>query len=72
MVLNLDPPLEAALAEQAKKQGVEPEALALSFLRSKFLRVEPIDEWERRLFSAAVDCGVSPPDSALTREELYD
>jgi len=29
-------------------------------------------EWERRLFAATVDCGVSVPDSALTCDGLYD
>lgn len=33
---------------------------------------EPQDDWERRLREAASDCGVSPPDEALSREELYD
>jgi hypothetical protein len=29
------------------------------------------DEWERRLFGAALDCGVSVPDSALSSDGLY-
>lgn len=32
----------------------------------------PRDEWERGLLDAAKDCGVSPPDSALSSEGLYD
>ena len=32
----------------------------------------PIDEWERRLFALATDCGVSIPDSALSSDGLYD
>ena len=32
----------------------------------------PIDEWERKLFAAATDCGVSLSDEALSRENLYD
>jgi hypothetical protein len=32
----------------------------------------PIDEWERRLFAAAVDCGVSVTDSALSSDGLYE
>jgi hypothetical protein len=72
MVINLTPPLEAAISEQAKRRGVDPEKLALDVLRDRFLPVEPRDEWERKLFEAAVDCGFSPPDWALSREALYD
>jgi hypothetical protein len=32
----------------------------------------PVDEWERALFSAAIDCGVSVPDAALSSDGLYD
>jgi hypothetical protein len=72
MVLTIGPELEAALSEQARRRGVAPEALALDVLRQRFLPVEPQDEWERRLFGAAIDCGVSVPDSALSSEALYD
>jgi hypothetical protein len=76
MVINLPPPLEAALAEQARRRGVAPEALALDVLRERFLPkvppVEPRDDWERRLFGAAIDCGVSVPDSALGSDGLYE
>jgi predicted DNA-binding antitoxin AbrB/MazE fold protein len=33
---------------------------------------EPRDDWERRLQSAAIDCGVSLPDTALASDALYD
>jgi len=74
MVLTLDPELEAALAEAARKQGASPEDLALEALRKRFLAatLQPRDEWERGLLAAARDCGVSLPDSTLSREELYD
>ena len=32
----------------------------------------PADEWERRLFGAAVDCVVSVPDAALSSDGLYE
>jgi len=45
-------------------------------LRDRFLSkappVEPRDEWERRLFEAAIDCGVSVSDSALSSDGLYE
>jgi hypothetical protein len=75
MVLVLPPELESALAEQARRQGVAPEALALEVLRRRLLPVappQPMDDWERKLFGAAIDCGVSVPDAALSSDGLYD
>jgi hypothetical protein len=76
MVIKLTPQLEAALSEQARRLGVAPESLALETLRNRFLPgappVEPRDDWERKLFGAAVDCGVSVPDSALSSDGLYE
>jgi hypothetical protein len=76
MVIKLSPQLEAAIGEQARRRGVAPEDLALEALRDRFLRqpptVEPQDDWERALFGAAIDCGVSVPDSALSSDGLYE
>jgi hypothetical protein len=75
MIITLPPQLESALAAQALRRGVAPEALALDVLRQHLLPAAPpipVDEWERRLFAAAVDCGVSVPDSALSSDGLYD
>ena len=75
MVLNLNAELEAALTEQARQRGVAPEDLALQALRDRFLPrppIEPRDEWERKLFEAAIDCGVSIPNWALSSDGLYD
>jgi predicted transcriptional regulator len=73
MSITLDPELEARLRELGEKQGTSPETLALNALRQRFLKLlEPQDEWERRLFEAATDCGVSPPLEAMTSEGLYD
>jgi hypothetical protein len=76
MVINLGPELEAVLVEQAQRQGVTPEALALQTLHERFIGrrpvIEPRDEWERRLFSAATDCGVSLSHEALSSEGLYE
>jgi hypothetical protein len=76
MVINLTQKLEAVLSEQARKRGVAPETLALDALRERFLPtappVEPRDDWERTLFGAAIDCGVSVPDSALSSDGLYE
>jgi plasmid stability protein len=76
MVLILTQQLEAALREQAQRHGVSPEVLAVDALRERFLPdrspIEPQDDWERRLFDAAIDCGVSVPNSALSSDGLYE
>ena len=76
MVVTIDAALEAALKEQANRQGVAPEVLVLTVLRERFLnaamRMPPRDDWERRLRSAATDCGVSLPNEAVSSEGLYD
>jgi hypothetical protein len=75
MVITLDPELEAALNESARRQGIAPEVLALKTLRERFLTpalLEPRDEWERGLRAAATDCGVSLSNEALSRDEMYD
>jgi hypothetical protein len=76
MVIKLTPALEAALNEQARRRGVAPEILVLDALRERFLpnapSVEPRDDWERSLFGAAIDCGVSVPDWALSSDGLYE
>ncbi len=73
MTITLPPHLEAEWAAQARCRGVAPEALAL--LRRHLLPAAPaipIDERERRLFAASVDCGVSVPDAALSSDGLYE
>jgi hypothetical protein len=50
--------------------------LALDVLRQQFLvpalRVQPRDEWERRLLGAATNCGVSLSHEAVSSEGLYE
>jgi hypothetical protein len=74
MVITLDPELEAAVTEMARREGVAPEALALRVLRERFLAaaLQPRDEWERNLLALAKDCGVALSDADLSREALYD
>jgi hypothetical protein len=75
MVITVGADLEAALNDLARKQGVAPEELALQALRERFLPSalpQPRDEWERRLRSAATDCGVSLSNEAVSSEGLYD
>ena len=76
MVITLGPDLEAALNDLARQQGVAPEVLALQALRERFLapalRIQPRDEWERRLLEAATDCGVALSHEAVSSEGLYE
>ena len=76
MVITLGPDLASAVNDLASKQGVAPEVLALNALRERFLapsqRIQPRDEWERRLLGAATDCGVSLSHEAVSSEGLYD
>jgi hypothetical protein len=75
MIVTVPPHLEAALVEQARRRGVDPDALAADILGRHFRPITPpvpADEWERGLLAAARDCGVSLPDSALSSEGLYD
>jgi hypothetical protein len=76
MTITLDPVLETALKEEAQRQGVAPDVLALKVLREQFSGsgpvIEPRDDWERRLLGLALNCGVSLSDEALSREALYD
>lgn len=76
MVINVTPQLAAVLSEQARRRGVSPEILALDALRDRFMphvpTIEPRDAWEQKLFEAAIDCGVSVPDSALSSDGLYE
>ena len=73
MVITVDPELEAALSDESRRRGVAPESIALDALRKRFLpALQPRDEWERTLLDAAIDCGVSLSDEALSREKMYD
>ena len=75
MVITVGPDLEGALTEQARRQGIGPEVLALNVLREHFrvaASLQPRDEWERGLLKAARDWYVSLLDSALSSEGLYD
>lgn len=75
MIVDLDPDLEAALKEQAHRQGIAAEELARNTLRERFLGtaalLPPQDEWERGLRALVKNCGVSLPDSAVSSEGLY-
>lgn len=76
MTITLEPELEAAVKELARRHGIAPEVAALNALRERVLGratvIKPQDEWERRLLGLAQDCGVSLPDSALSSEGLYE
>jgi hypothetical protein len=76
MTVTLDPNLEAALIEEAKRQGIDPETLVVNMLQKKFAQLrqpsEARDDWERLVLAAGSDCGISVPTSALTSDSLYE
>jgi hypothetical protein len=76
MVITLGSELEAALHDEARRQGVPPEDLALEALRHRFLTPGRAnasrDDWERRLRAVATNCGVSLPDAAVSSEGVYE
>ena len=76
MTITLDPTLETALKDAARREGLTPEALALKTLRERWLTwgalPEPRDEWERRLRNAAKDYGVALSNEAVSSEGIYD
>lgn len=75
MVLTLPPNLESALTAHARRRGVTPEVLVVEVLHRQLLPAAPpvpADEWERKLFGAAINCGVSVPDAALSSDGLYE
>lgn len=75
MTITLPPQLQSLLADRAQRRGISPESLAIEVLQRQLMPLAPpapTDEWERRLFSIAIDCGVSVPDSALSSDGLYD
>ena len=75
MVITLEPELEAALNDVALRRGSRrvacPRRARQRFLRSH-LAVVPDDEWEQRLLGMTRECGVSLPDTALSRQSLYE
>ncbi len=75
MVISIGRDLEMVLNEQARRQGVSPEGLALAVLQDRFLaspREELRDNWERQLRRLAVDCGVALSDAAVSSEGIYE
>jgi hypothetical protein len=76
VAITLEPELETALNRAALRRGVAPELLVLDALRQRFLDsaapAVPHDEWELRLVGMARECGVSLPDTALSRQSLYE
>lgn len=76
MVISIDSQLQRALDEQARRLGVTPEEVAIAALRERFgettPRIQPNDEWERKLLAIGSDCGVSLSDDALSRESIYE
>lgn len=81
MTIAFTPELEAAIMQEAQRDGKTPEDLVLEAVQEKFVTRshspvlelrEPRDEWERLLRSAASPAGVSLTDEQLSREVMYE
>jgi hypothetical protein len=76
MTITLTPDLERNLIEQARRDGLPPEEIAIRALKEKFtVPAEPTmsaEEWIRLVRGIARPRGVSLPDEAFSREDLYD
>ena len=76
MTQTVDAVYDGAVLRPETALGLEPNTrvrLTVEVLPlSKMTLVEPRDDWERKLFGAAIDCGVSVPDWALNSDGLYE
>ncbi len=76
MTQTVEAVYDGAVLRPEKALGLEPNTrvrLTVEVLPTpKVPDVEPQDEWERRLFGTAIDCGVSVPDWALSSDGLYE
>lgn len=76
MTITISPGLEAALIERARRHGVSPHDLAVMLLADIFQNgsttPEPLDDWERRLVSLGLPCGVGHTHEDLGREKICD
>jgi hypothetical protein len=76
MTIELDPKLESALNDSARRRGLEPEEIVVDILRERLL-VAPAStaagkDWVQHLLGAAKDYGVSLPAEALTSDGMYE
>ncbi len=76
MVIQIKPPLENQIKDEAARQGIPAELLAFNIMNERFSIVptnsSSHDDWLRLLRSATSDCGISLSDEAVSRENMYD
>ena len=81
--ITLTPEIEQEVARRAQEIGTTPEHLVLAKLRAEFAPAadererqaspfEPQDDWERRLLSIGINCGVSLSNEVVSSEGLYE
>lgn len=64
--------LLASVTAPVADPGAAPALTEAELRRASMTPPIPTDEWERALFAAAIDCGISVPDAALSSDGLYD
>jgi hypothetical protein len=83
LTVELSDTAYVALQLRARAAAQSPAEVAAAALEQQFgtadarlgmeaEQIQPRDDWERRLRSAATDCGVSLSNEAVSSEELYD
>ena len=76
MNIALDPKLESAIVAEAKRQGIDPEAVVVNLLQNNLMErrqpPEARDDWERLVLGLGIDCGTIPSDKDLSSEGLYE
>ena len=80
MVIQIKPPLENQIKDEAVRQGIPAETLAFNIMKERFSIVPTSstqtsnshDDWLRLLRSATSDCGTSLSYEAVSRENMYD
>jgi hypothetical protein len=77
MTITLTPELEEILVQQAERLRTTPEEIVLTTLRSHLAgvtrnRLRTADDRIAFLREAALDCGVSLSNEAVSSEGLYD
>jgi uncharacterized protein (UPF0210 family) len=80
MVIQINPPLENRIKDEAARQGIPAETLAFNIMNER-ISIVPTnstpasnshDDWLKLLRSASSDCGTSLSAEAVSRENMYD
>jgi len=77
LVLQLSPIIEAKLREQARREGRQPEAIALEAIEERLdipAESQPVapEDWARRVRAVAASLPHGNPNADFSRESIYE